>query len=89
MYESINKSKSDSIIINEEAAILYPGDECIAESHYEDTPDLKLIISKTRERLNKLVDCSQNHQNDEVMELSRKLDILIHYYIVLEIELRA
>lgn len=89
MYESINKPKSDSIIIDKEGEVLYTGDECICEAHYNDTPELMQIISKTRDRLNKLVACGQNHQNDEVLELSRKLDILIHYYIVLEIELRT
>jgi hypothetical protein len=53
-----------------------------------DTPDLKLIINKTREKLNKLVALDQNHQNEEVLELSRKLDTLIHHYITLETDLR-
>jgi hypothetical protein len=53
-----------------------------------DTPDLKLIINRTREKLNKLVELNQNHQNEEVLELSRKLDTLIHHYITLETDLR-
>jgi hypothetical protein len=53
-----------------------------------DTPDLKLIINRTREKLNKLVALDQNHQNEEVLELSRKLDTLIHHYITLETDLR-
>ncbi|OGO78460.1 MAG: hypothetical protein A2Y23_04995 [Clostridiales bacterium GWB2_37_7] len=57
--------------------------------NYNDMPELKMIINKTREKLNKLVALEQNHQNDEVLELSRKLDILIHYYITLEVDLRS
>jgi diguanylate cyclase (GGDEF)-like protein len=52
-------------------------------SNYDDMPELKIIINKTREKLNKLIALEENHQNKELLELSRKLDILIHYYITL------
>jgi diguanylate cyclase len=58
-------------------------------SNYDDMPELKVIINKTREKLNRLVALDQRNQNEEVLALSRKLDILIHYYITLEVELKS
>jgi hypothetical protein len=60
-----------------------------ANSNYDNMPELKAIINKTREKLNKLIAIEQNHLNDEVLELSRNLDILIHYYITLEMNLKS
>ena len=57
-------------------------------SNYDDMPELKIIINKTREKLNRLIALEQNRQSEEILELSRKLDILIHYYITLEIDLK-
>ncbi|HYE11158.1 MAG TPA: diguanylate cyclase [Patescibacteria group bacterium] len=56
-------------------------------SNYNNMPELKTIINKTREMLYKLIAQEESHQNEEVLELSRKLDILIHYYITLEMNM--
>lgn len=62
---------------------------CIIIEIYSDIPELKMIISRTRERLNKLVASEKNHHKEEVLELSRKLDNLIHSYLILERELKS
>lgn len=56
---------------------------------YDDIPELKIIINRTKEKLNKLIAIEQGQQSEEVLALSRKLDNLIHYYIILEEELKS
>lgn len=55
---------------------------------YDDIPELKIIINRTKEKLNKLIAIEQGQQSEEVLALSRKLDNLIHYYIILQEELK-
>jgi len=57
--------------------------------NYDDMPELKMIISKTRKKLIKLTDLDENHKSREESELNQKLDILIHYYISLELALKS
>lgn len=57
--------------------------------NYDEIPELKVIISKTRKKLKRLTDYDQGNKNEEVLELSKKLDILIHYYISLELALKS
>ncbi len=57
--------------------------------NYDDMPELKMIISKTRKKLIKLTDLEENHKSREESELNQKLDILIHYYISLELALKS
>ncbi|MDF2519928.1 MAG: hypothetical protein K0R84_556 [Clostridia bacterium] len=56
---------------------------------YDDIPELKIIINRTKEKLNKLIAIEQGQQSEEVLALSRKLDNLIHYYIILQEELKS
>lgn len=60
-----------------------------AHENPDDMPEIKIIVNRVREKLNKLVALDLNHNNKEILELSRKLDILIHYYITLEIDLKT
>jgi hypothetical protein len=60
-----------------------------AQENSNDMLEIKVIVNKTREKLNRLVALDLNHNNEEILELSRKLDILIHYYITLEIDLKS
>ena len=60
-----------------------------AHENPDDMPEIKIIVNRAREKLNKLVALDLNHNNKEILELSRKLDILIHYYITLEIDLKT
>ncbi|MGB7604647.1 MAG: Spo0E family sporulation regulatory protein-aspartic acid phosphatase [Lutisporaceae bacterium] len=57
--------------------------------NYDDIPELKVIINKTRKKLKRLTDYDQGNKSEEILELSRKLDILIHYYISLELALKS
>lgn len=56
--------------------------------NYNDIPELKMIISKTREKLSRLTDLNQDYKSEKALELNKKLDTLIHYYISLELSLK-
>ncbi|MFZ5967389.1 MAG: helix-turn-helix domain-containing protein [Bacillota bacterium] len=50
--------------------------------------ELKKTMDETRDKLNELAAVEQNHQNEEVLDLSRKLDNLIYRYMTLERDLK-
>lgn len=57
--------------------------------NYDNIPELRVIINKTQKKLKSLTDYGNGNNSEEVLELSKKLDILIHYYISLELDLKS